>query len=81
MLEIRMSEALEARLHELAREAGQSAETFALKAIKGYMEDYEDILDAEAAMAEDGPTYSTEEVRRELGLDSRVQEKHPETAA
>ena len=81
MLEIRMSEALEHRLHELANGAGQSANDFALAAIKQYMEDYEDVLEATAAMVEDGPTYSTEEVRRELGLDTRVQEKRPETAA
>ncbi len=81
MLEIRMSEALEVRLHELAEQAGQSAEAFALTAIKGYMEDYEDTLEAEAAMAEDGPTYSMEEVMRELELDRRVQERSPETAA
>ncbi len=81
MLEIKMSEALEARLHELAREAGQSTEAFALTAIKGYMEDYEDTLEAEAAIAEGGPTYSLEEVMREIELDSRVQKKSPETAA
>lgn len=81
MVEINMSEALEVRLHELAHEAGQTAQEFALIAIKHYMEDYEDTLEAMAAMAEGGPTYSLEEVRRELELDSRVQEKSPETAA
>ena len=81
MLEVNMSEALEARLHELAHEAGQSAHDFALTAIKRYMEDYEDTLEAMAAREEGGPTYSMEEVMRELGLDNRVQEKSPETAA
>ena len=81
MLEVRMSEALEARLHELAHGAGQSVQDFALTAIKNYMEDYEDTLEAMAAVAEGGPTYSLEEVMREIELDSRVQQKSPETAA
>ncbi len=80
-MEIRMSAELEQVLHELAGKAGQSAHDFALRAIKDAMENYEDILEATAAMEEDGPTYSTEEVRRELGLDTRIQEKRPETAA
>lgn len=73
MLEIRMSEALEHRLHELASEAGQNAHDFALTAIKQFMEDREDYLDAVAAVKEmeenGGKTYTLEEVSRELGLD------------
>ena len=81
MFEIRMKPELEALLHELAGEAGLSAHDFALNAIKHAMEDFEDTRDAMAAIAEGGPTYSLEEVMRELGLENCVSEKSPETAA
>ncbi len=73
MLRVEMSSALEQRLHELAAEAGQSADEFALTAIKQFMEDREDYLEAVEAVKEmeenGGKTYSLEEVSRELGLD------------
>ncbi len=74
MLEIKLNEALEQRLHELAQQSGQTPEEFMTVAVAAYMEDREDYLEAVEALKEreagDGRTYSTEEVRRELGLDS-----------
>ena len=83
MLARRRSEALEMWLRELAHDvgAGQSAEALALTALKRYMENCEDVLEATAAMEDDGFTSSSEERRREFGLNKRVEEKRPQTAA
>ena len=74
MLELKLNEALEQRLHELAQESGQTTEEFLTLAVKTYMEDREDYLELVEALKErdesEGKTYSTAEVRRELGLDS-----------
>ncbi len=74
MLEVNLNKALEQRLHELAQQSGQTPDEFMTAAVKTYMEDREDYLEAVQAIKEreagDGRTYSTEEVRRELGLDS-----------
>ncbi len=73
MLELKLSDSLEVRLREMASEAGQSPNEFAVQALKSYMENREDYLEAVDALAEDkksgSRTYSTDEVRRELGLD------------
>ncbi len=58
----------------MAQELGQTTEEFLTIAVKTYMEDREDYLEAVEALKErdagDGRTYTTEEVRHELGLDS-----------
>lgn len=73
MLEVNLNKALERRLHELAQELGQTTEEFPTIAVKTYMEDRKDHLEAVEALKEresgNGRTYTTEEVRRELGLD------------
>jgi hypothetical protein len=59
---------------------GRSVDDFAGQAILTFMEDYEDIRDAETARAAGGPTFTQEEMEREFGLDNRVPELHQRTA-
>jgi predicted DNA-binding protein len=69
-MEINFRADREAHLRTLCEEMGRSVDDFVNEAILTFMEDYEDGRDAQAALAEGGPTYTLEEVERHLGLDS-----------
>ncbi len=68
MLGVRLEPELEERLAKLASRTGRSKSFYAKEAIRRYVEDQEDILMADAVLKRNEPTFSTEEVRRELGL-------------
>lgn len=69
MLGVRLEPELEDRLAKLASRTGRSKSFYAKEAIRRYVDDQEDILMADAVLKRNEPTFSTEEVRRELGLD------------
>jgi RHH-type transcriptional regulator, rel operon repressor / antitoxin RelB len=69
MLGVRLEPELEQRLAKLASKTGRSKSFYAKEAIRRYVEDQEDILMADAVLERNERTFSTEEVRRELGLD------------
>ena len=79
-IEITMSEDLKERLFAIAPRAGKTVQEFAQEALYTFVEDYEDGLAANEAMAEGGPTYTLEEVERELGLDHRDSRSSKKTA-
>ena len=64
----------EAHLLKICEEMGRSPEDFVREAVLRFMEDYEDGRDAEEALKEAEATrfYTSEELRRELGLDDNV---------
>jgi RHH-type transcriptional regulator, rel operon repressor / antitoxin RelB len=70
MLEVRLEPELEARLERLANKTGRSTSDYANEAIRQYLEDQEDYLLAVEVASREEKTFSLEEVRRELGLDS-----------
>ncbi len=70
----------EAHLKKLCEEMGRTVDDFAGEAILTFMEDYEDRRDLEATLAEGGPTFTQEEMERELCVDRRVHEHQQKTA-
>ena len=73
MLALRLPEEIETRLDNLAKRTGRTKSFYAREAILEHLEDLEDIYLAEQELAEikrGAPTYSMDEVRKELGLDS-----------
>ncbi len=64
----------EAHLLALCERMGRTPEDFVREAVLTSMEDYEDGREADEALREAVSTrfYSSEEVRRELGLDDQV---------
>jgi RHH-type transcriptional regulator, rel operon repressor / antitoxin RelB len=69
MLSIRLKPALERRLSRLARQTGRTKTFYATKLIEENIEDLEDRYLAEARLEKRGKTYSSDQVRRQLGLD------------
>ncbi len=69
MLTVPLSADIERRLSELSRRTGRSASDFARELIEGNIEDLEDRYLAEKAIEEGGPRLTSEQVRRELGLE------------
>lgn len=76
MLAIRLPAEIEQRLTILAERTGRTKTFYAREAILNYIEDLEDIYDAEKRLADirAGKTklISFEEVREELELDSKI---------
>ncbi|MBV8115993.1 MAG: ribbon-helix-helix protein, CopG family [Silvibacterium sp.] len=70
MLGVRLEPDLEARLDRLARKTGRTKSFYAKEAIRQYIEDCEDYLLAVEVSKRNEETFSLEEVRRELGLES-----------
>ena len=70
MLGVRLEPELEKRLERLAKKTGRTKTYYAKEAIRQYIEDHEDYLLAEEVSRRNEKTFSLEEVRRELGLDS-----------
>ncbi len=69
MLSIRLKPALERRLTPLARQTARTKTFYATKLIEENIEDLEDRYLAEARLENRGKSYSTAQVRRQLGLD------------
>ena len=65
---IEMDPNLEQRLDRVVAQRGQSRDALVQQAILEYLEDLEDISDAEYRTQHPGKLYSAEEVKRELGL-------------
>ncbi len=79
-MEIKLRPDQEAHLIKLCEEMNRSVDDFAGDAILTFMENYEDLRDAKAAVAEGGRTYTQEEMEQEFGLENRVPERHQKTA-
>jgi RHH-type rel operon transcriptional repressor/antitoxin RelB len=69
MLSVPLNPDIERRLSELSRRTGRSESDFARELIEGNIEDLEDRYLAEKAIEEGGPRLTSEQVRKELGLD------------
>ena len=69
MLSITLDPEIERRLSELARQAGKSEADYARELIEENIEDMEDIRMAEKRLANPGARLTSEQVRKELGLD------------
>jgi len=73
MLAIRLPEAIERRLEKLAKRTGRTKTFYAREAILRYLEDLEDVYQAERVWERvrtgKEKTYSLDEVRKRLGLD------------
>ena len=79
-MEINLRPDQEAHLRKLCEEMNRSVDDFAGHAILTFMEDYEDLRDAEAAIAEGGRRFTQEEMEQEFGLENRVPERHQNSA-
>lgn len=69
MLSIRLKPAIEKRLSRLARETGRTKTFYVSKLVEENLEDLEDRYLAEARLEKRGKTYTSSQVRRELGLE------------
>lgn len=69
MLSIRLKPALERRLTHLAKQTGRTKTFYATKLIEENIEDLEDRYLAEARLEKGGKAHTSDEVRRQLGLD------------
>jgi RHH-type rel operon transcriptional repressor/antitoxin RelB len=69
MLGVRLEPEIEKRLERLAKKTGRTKSYYAKEAIRQYIEDREDSLLADDILSRNEPTFTIEEVRRELGLD------------
>lgn len=69
MLGVRLEPDIEKRLDRLAKKTGRTKSYYAKEAIRQYIEDREDSLLADEILGRNEPTFTLEEVRRELGLD------------
>ncbi len=70
MLGVRLEPEMEKRLERLAKKTGRTKSYYAKEAIRQYIEDREDSLLADEILNKNEPTFTLEEVRRELGLDN-----------
>ena len=70
MLGVRLEPEIEKRLERLAKKTGRPKSYYAKEAIRQYIEDREDSLLADEILSRNEPTFTLEEVRRELGLDN-----------
>ena len=68
MIEVQLESKLEARLQELSQTTGQSQEELVTEAIREHLEDLGDLHIALIRSNNPGRIYSSEEVKRELGL-------------
>jgi RHH-type transcriptional regulator, rel operon repressor / antitoxin RelB len=69
MLSVPLNPDIERRLSELSKRTGRSESDFARELIEGNIEDLEDRYLAEKAIEEGGPRLTSEQVRKELGLE------------
>lgn len=68
MLAIRLDPDTENRLEQLAKKTGRTKTFYAREAILEHLADLEDIYLASQRLKRPAKTYSSEEVKRELGL-------------
>jgi RHH-type transcriptional regulator, rel operon repressor / antitoxin RelB len=69
MLALRLPKEIEERLDALAKRTGRTKSFYARRAIVAYIEDMEDVLAAEKAIAEsNGEFFTLEQVMAEAGL-------------
>ena len=68
MLALRLKPELEKRLERMAKKTGRTKSFYAREAIKEHLADLELAYMALEAKKNPGRTYSSEEVKRELGL-------------
>jgi predicted transcriptional regulator len=75
----RIPDDLNAALTQVAKQTERSKSHIILKAIQNYVlelqEDIEDYNDAERILAQNNPTYSLEEVMKELGFEDWKEKK------
>ena len=75
----RIPDDLNAALTQVAKQTERSKSHIILKAIQNYFlelqEDIEDYNDAERILAQNNPTYSLEEVMKELGFEDWKEKK------
>jgi len=69
MLNVLLSPDIERRLSELAKRTGRAESDFARELIESNIEDLEDRYLAERAIAEEGQRLTSDQVRKELGLE------------
>ncbi len=60
---------LDDELDHLAATTGQSKPDLAREALIEWLEDHEDVRDAEAIIAQNNPSFTLKEVKKSLGLD------------
>ncbi len=70
MLEIKISDDIENRLHVIAQRMGKSEGYLAWDAVLRFIEDMEDIETANEVLANPGKRWTLEEVENELGLEN-----------
>ncbi|NBX04066.1 MAG: CopG family transcriptional regulator [Alphaproteobacteria bacterium] len=63
---------IEAQLKALAAQTGKSEDFYVLQAVKNYLEDVADIAKAKHVLTQNNPTYTQDEIERELGFDFSV---------
>lgn len=80
MLGIRLEPQLDKRLNRLAKRTGRTKSYYAREAIRQFLEDREDYLDALAVLERSEPTYTLDEVRKELGLDRSTKRSREKVA-
>jgi RHH-type rel operon transcriptional repressor/antitoxin RelB len=68
MLSLRLDPDVERRLDALARKTGRTKSFYVRELIEGNLEDLEDRYIAEARLEKRGPTLTSRQVRKELGL-------------
>ena len=69
MISVALDPDVEQRLAKLASLSGRSESALARELIEGNIEDLEDRYLAEKAIAEGGPRFTAQQVRKELGLE------------
>ena len=79
-MEIVMSDDLKWRLEACAEKMGKSVQEFAQEALYTYVEDMEDGVMSDVALAEEGLQYFLSEGDRSGGVDHSVLEARRETA-
>lgn len=65
---LRIDSGIDDELTQLAQESGRDKVSLARDALVEWLENQEDIRDAEAVIAEGNPTIPLEEVKRNIGL-------------
>jgi RHH-type rel operon transcriptional repressor/antitoxin RelB len=72
MITVRLDPEMEERLKRLAKDTGRSKSYYVKQAIENYLKDKEDYLLALAVLEKNEPRKSITEVRKELGLEHRI---------
>lgn len=68
MLLIRLEPEIEERLEKLAKNTGRTKTFYAREAILEHLEDLEDVYLAKHSLKKGGRIYTSDEIKRELGL-------------